>query len=134
MGFRVVGVFFLAAPLLLGLPGGTVPAEPRYDPATPVDMTTVVVDVREVPAGNPLAGWHITVRASANDTIDVYLGPSEFLRDCQITFAKDDRVHVLGSKVKFGTATMILARQVSRDSSTLYLRDARGVPYWTVKN
>ena len=139
MGFRTVVVFFLVAPLLLGLTassGQTAQAEPepRYDSATTVDMMTVVADVREVPRGNPLSGSHLMVRLDsakeASETIDIYLGPANSLKDFEVTFAKGNRVQVIGSKVKYGGAPVVLARQVRRESTTLYLRDENGTPYW----
>ena len=139
MGLRIVVVFFLVAPLLLGLTassGQTAQAEPepRYDSATTVDMMMVVADLREVPRGSALPGTHLIVRPESakenSETIDVYLGPANYLKDFEVTFAKGDRVQVVGSKVKYGGAAVILARQVRRDSTTLYLRDEHGIPYW----
>ena len=139
MGLRSIVVFFLVAPVLLGLTassGQTAQAEPepRYDSATTVDMMTVVADVREVPRGNPLSGSHLMVRLDSaketSETIDVYLGPANYLKDFEVTFAKGNRVQVIGSKVKYGGAPVVLARQVRRESTTLYLRDENGTPYW----
>ena len=139
MGWRTVIVFFLVAPLLPGLTassGQTAKAEPepRYDSATAVDMMTVVADLREVPRGSLLTGSHLIVRPESaretSETIDVYLGPAAYLKDFEVTYAKGDRVQVIGSKVKYGGASIILARQVRRDSTTIYLRDEHGTPYW----
>jgi hypothetical protein len=125
--------------LLLGLAASSdqtaqAEPEPRYDSATTVDMMTVVADVREVPRGNPLSGSHLMVRLDSaketSETIDVYLGPANYLKDFEVTFAKGDRVQVIGSKVKYGGAPVVLARQVRRESTTLYLRDENGTPYW----
>jgi hypothetical protein len=97
-------------------------------------MMTVVADLRVVPRGSPLSGSHLIVRPESakenSETIDVYLGPADFLKDFEVTFAKGDRVQVIGSKVKYGGAPVVLARQVRRDSTTLYLRDEHGTPYW----
>jgi len=108
--------------------------EPRYDASSPFDTMTVVVEQREVPRGNPLNGIHLTVRLESakenSETIDVYLGPAAYLKDFDVTFEKGDRVQVTGSKVKYAGAPLVLARQVRRDSTTIYLRDEHGVPYW----
>src|ERR1039458_3077052 len=99
MGFRIVVVFSLVAPLLLGLAassGQTAQAEPepRYDSATTVDLMTVVADLREVPRGSPLSGSHLIVRPESakenSETIDVYLGPADFLKDFEVAFGKGD--------------------------------------------
>ena len=104
--------------------------EPRYDAATVIDVDATVMDVREVPRNNPLGGVHLTVKIES-ETIDVYLGPADYLKEFEITFAKGDKIELIGSKVKFDGARIVLARQVRREETTLYLRDAKGKPHWT---
>jgi len=139
MGLRALVVFFLVAPLLLGFTGPSgqtaqTDPEPRYDSTTSVDIMTIVAEQREVARGNPLSGIHLIVRLESakedSETIDVFLGPTSYIKDFDVAFAKGDRVQVIGSKVKFGGSSVILARQVRRDSTTIYLRDEHGVPYW----
>jgi len=103
--------------------------EPRYDLSKVIDVDATVIDIREVPRNNPLTGLHLAVKIES-DTIDVFLGPVDFLKDFEITFAKGDKLEIIGSKVKFGGAHIVLARQVRRDETTLYLRDAKGRPHW----
>ncbi|HVP46862.1 MAG TPA: hypothetical protein VMT32_09770 [Bryobacteraceae bacterium] len=103
--------------------------EPRYDVATVIDVDATVIDTRVVPQSSPLSGVHLSVKIES-ETIDVYLGPVEFLKDFDITFAKGDKIELIGSKVKFDGARIVLARQVRRDETTLYLRDAKGKPHW----
>jgi len=141
MGLHKVFVFCVLALSLAGLAvlwgqtsGQATPAEPepRYDTTSQFDTMTVVAEQREV--GTPLNGIHILVRLDTakenSDTLDVYLGPTAFVKDFEVTFEKGDRVQVTGSKVKYGGNPLILARQVRRDSTTLYLRDEHGTPYW----
>jgi hypothetical protein len=104
--------------------------DPRYDLSKVIDVDATVIDTREVPGNNPLSGLHLAVKIES-DTVDVFLGPVDFLRDFAITFAKGDKLEIIGSKVKFGGAHLVLARQVRRDETTLYLRDAKGKPHWT---
>ena len=104
--------------------------DPRYDVAKVIDVDATVMDLREVPRNNPLSGLHLTVKIES-DTMDVFLGPVDFLKSFEITFAKGDKLEIIGSKVKFGGAHIVLARQVRRDETTLYLRDAKGKPHWT---
>ena len=47
------------------------------------------------------------------------------------TFAKGDQIEVVGSRVKFGDADVLLAREVQKDGKTLVLRDANGIPKWS---
>ena len=104
--------------------------DPRYYVATVIDVDATVMDLRQVPRNNPLSGLHLTVKIES-DTIDVFLGPVDFLKEFEITFVKGDKLEIIGSKVKFGGAHIVLARQVRRDETTLYLRDAKGKPHWT---
>lgn len=104
--------------------------DPRYDVSKVIDVDATVIDIREVPRNNPLSGLHLTVKIES-DTVDVFLGPVDFLKTFEITFAKGDKLEIIGSKIKFGGAHIVLARQVRRDETTLYLRDAKGKPHWT---
>ena len=110
------------------------PAEPRYDTATVVDVSMVVVETREVAKGNPFAGTHLMVRPESSrqdsEAQDVYLAPSEFIKQFNLTFHAGDRIEVIGSKVKMGTTQMILARELRRSDTTLIIRDQKGDPVW----
>ena len=106
--------------------------DPRYEVATVIDVDATVMDLREVPRNNPMSGLHLTVKIES-ETVDVYLGPADYLKDFEITFAKGDKLEIIGSKVKFGGVHIVLARQVRRDETTLYLRDAKGKPHWTAQ-
>ena len=140
MGVRFLVVFLILAPLLLMAQTGAsgslsqVELEPRYETAATVDIIVIVVDQKQVAKGSPLNGSHLIVKPetakSENDCIDVYLGPADYLKDFEVRFSKGDRLQVVGAKVKFGGGTMVLAREVRRDTTTLYLRDAKGAPYW----
>jgi hypothetical protein len=104
--------------------------DPRYEVATVIDVDATVMDLREVSRNNPLSGLHLTVKIES-DTMDVFLGPVDFLKEFEITFAKGDKLEIIGSKVKFAGTHVVLTRQVRRDETNLYLRDTKGKPYWT---
>ncbi|HEY3838007.1 MAG TPA: hypothetical protein VGL72_15605 [Bryobacteraceae bacterium] len=113
-------------------PTGTVARQDlKYDTAAVIDFGAVVVEVREVPKDNPLSGVNLVVRTDSDATFHVYVAPVEFIKTFEITFRKGDNVHVIGSKVKFEGETVVLGREVRKDSSTLYLRGRNGAPYWT---
>ena len=103
--------------------------EPGYDSATLVDIKATVADVREVSKDQPLSGVHLTLK-SDSQTMDVYVGPAEFVKFFDMNFAKGDRVHVIGSKVDFEGSTVILASEVSIGTVTLLCRDKDGSPLW----
>jgi hypothetical protein len=125
MAFQIVVVLLT----LLAAVTKTEP-EPRYDPATVVDLMVVVTEVRAAAGENGLDGVRLIVRTEANTNIDVYLGPSSFLKEFEITFAKGDRIQIIGSKIKLAGSFIVLAREVRKDSTTLYLRGRNGEPYW----
>jgi len=90
----------------------------------------VVTEVRAASQENGLDGVRLLVRTEADANLEVYLGPARFLKDFDITFAKGDRLQIIGSKIKVAGNFIVLAREVHKDSSTLYLRGHSGEPYW----
>lgn len=103
--------------------------EPKYDTATVIDVNATVSAVREVPKGNPMAGLHLTVQAGS-ESLDVYVGPSEFVKIFDVKFSKGDSLHLIGSKVTFQDAVVVLARDITMGTVTLSLRDNNGEPLW----
>jgi hypothetical protein len=102
---------------------------PAYDTAKVIDVQAKVTEVREVPKGNPMDGLHLMLQ-SGSETLDVYVGPMEFVTVFAVPFAKGDQVHVIGSKVTFEGSTVVLAREVSLGTVTLLCRDKEGEPLW----
>jgi len=102
---------------------------PSYDTATVIDIQAKVSAVREVPKGNPMDGLHLMVQ-SGSESLDVYVGPPEFVKVFEVKFTKGDQVHVIGSKVNFEGSTIVLAREVSIGTVTLLCRDKDGEPLW----
>jgi hypothetical protein len=140
MRFSTSIAFLCVAPLLMALaaPSNQKDAaasdEPRYDSSSNFDAMMVVTDVKEVPEGSTLNGMHLIVRPESSksnaETTDVYLAPDEYLKDFNCHFTKGDRLQVKGSKIKFNGSQVVLAREVRLESTTVYLRDDHGVPYW----
>lgn len=134
--FRVrFGGFWLLL-LSLILPQASTAANPepapRYDSTTVINVMAIVTEVREVPRDSALSGIHVTAR-SDNGLLDIYLCPADFLKEFDFTLHRGDRIQVIGSKVKFGTSTVVLAREVRRDARTVYLRDRQGSPNWVTR-
>jgi hypothetical protein len=105
------------------------PLDPAYDVATVVDFTAAVMEVREVPKDQAMAGLHVMVK-SETKTLDIHVGPSEFVKVFDVAFAKGDEIRVVGSKVEFEGSTVVLAREVTIGSVTLLCRDKDGSPLW----
>ena len=105
------------------------PIDPSYNTATVVDLTAKVTEVREVSKDQPLAGVHLILQ-QASQTLDIYVGPAEFVKVFDVKFAKGDEIRVIGSKVDFDGSTVVLAREVSLGTVTLVCRDKDGSPLW----
>lgn len=104
--------------------------EPTYDPDTMIDVLAIVTDSREVARGNPLPGVHLIMKESSA-TLDVHLGPKDFVKQFDITFAKGDEVQVIGSRVKMADGShVILAQEVRKGEATIYCRRKKGEPNW----
>jgi hypothetical protein len=131
MSFRGVLLSIALAAAGLVAPGQTAKPqqEPRYDPATIIDVLATVTDLREVPRGSPLAGVHLTVKTD-KEAFDAYVAPADFLKEMAVSFVKGDRIQIVGSKVKFGDGPVVLVREVRKQNLTLYLRDQKGTPNW----
>ena len=103
--------------------------EPAYNPATVVTMEGTVTGVRQVSAGSPLAGVHLTLK-SKTGPVDVYVGPSDFLKFLKATFPIGDQIQIIGSKVKLENADVILARQADDGYELITLRESNGAAEW----
>jgi hypothetical protein len=109
-------------------------AEVRYDTATVVDFKATITGIREVAKTDPLDGLYLTVKAETGtfkiETLDVYVGPADFVKAFEISFAKGDKIQVIGSKVKFDGVDLVLAREVSKQQTTHIMRGKNGEPFW----
>jgi len=103
--------------------------EPKYDPGKMIDTQVTVIQVLHGGENWPNS-VRLIARTEADRRVNIYLGPASFLRGFEVKFEKGDRIHVVGSQVEFGGGTIVLAREVTKDQATLYLRDRQGNPYW----
>jgi hypothetical protein len=103
--------------------------EPAYNPATVVTMEGTVTSVHQVSAGSPLAGLHLTLK-SKTGPVDVYVGPAEFLKFLKATFPIGDQIQIVGSRVKFENADVILAQKADDGIQLVTLRESNGATEW----
>jgi uncharacterized protein YdeI (BOF family) len=100
---------------------------PKYDPTKEVKIKGVVEDVHEVPG--QWEGTHLVVK-TASGTMLVHLGPSDFLKEMDTSFKKDDQVEITGSMAPNTTEEEILVREITVGNNTVVLRDGKGIPIW----
>jgi len=99
-----------------------------YDPATEMTLKGTVEAVTQ-PTRGQMMGTHLTVKAG-DETQEIMLGPTRFIKSKDFSFAKGDSVEVTGSKVTMGGTGYVIAREVIKDGKTLTLRDKSGTPQW----
>lgn len=112
---------------------------PRYDTSTVVTIKGTVQEVLEATMRSGRmsrmssmghTGLHLIVKTD-KETATVLAGPSWFAKDKGFSFAKDDKVEVTGSRVKYNGTEAIIAREIKKDGKTLTLRNENGVPKWS---
>jgi hypothetical protein len=111
-------------------PSGPPTAAPGYDTSKEVTLRGSVEAVSQISGRRGWSGTHVTLKTE-KETIDVHVGPSWYLTQKQIRFAKGDQIEVTGSRVGFGNTDALIAREVRRGEQTLTLRDAQGIPLWS---
>jgi hypothetical protein len=124
--------FVLAAalPVMAAPPSVSAAAAPAYNASLESHFTGVITGVRGV-ADGPFAGVHLTVQnKSKNETADVFLAPSAFLKIFRTNFPVGAAIQVTGSPVKMGEAQTVLAREVTEGDTSITLRDFGGEPVW----
>jgi len=63
-------------------------------------------------------------------TVEVHLATTKFVKSYDLTFAKGDKVEVVGTKVVFEGVETIFAREIKRGDDTFVFRDRDGKPIW----
>jgi len=100
---------------------------PAYDRSTETKFTGKIAEIRETPKDQALGGIHITVTGK---DMDIYVGPTDFVKIFGADLKVGEEVEVLASKVKFDGNEILLAREIRMGHVTLILRDDTGWPNW----
>ena len=124
----IILALFLVGALAVGFGFGK-NSGPVYNPATVIRVSGIVTEVQNVAPGNPLPGWHLTVK-NEEGTFHAYIGPGEFLKMLRTSFANGDHVKFVGSKISVGDTQVILVREITRKDVTITLREDDGAPVW----
>ncbi len=105
----------------------------RYDPKLEAAVRGTIGDVQETTGmRGAWNGTHLVLKTDTGD-VSVHLGPASFIAEKQFSLAKGDTVEVLGSKITMGGEEVIVAREITKGDKTLVLRDAHGIPKWSVR-
>jgi hypothetical protein len=102
---------------------------PKYDLRTETKMKGAVEEIKLPPKGNEKDIVHLLMK-NGEEIVDLYFCPKSFMDDMGVSFSKGDELAFTGSKVKYGGADLILAREVVKGTETLVLRDEKGNPVW----
>lgn len=113
---------------------------PFYNPATEVTINGTVDEVHEMlptrAAGNACryphrwTGTHLTLKTDAG-MLAVHVGPSDYLASKNFGIAKGDTLTILGSKVQYQGSDFLIAKEITKGSQVLKLRNSSGFPMWT---
>jgi hypothetical protein len=127
----------LALPLLvLGLAAATAAAQSaggasgQYDPTAEVSYSGIVTAVIPVVGADGTVGVHFNLKTSTGTIVKVEVGPAMFIGMNDFSFLMDDLIAVQGAWVSHDGDLALWARQVSKGSKTLVLRNADGMPRW----
>src|SRR5512146_578995 len=121
---------YAALIVLVLLQAALAQSTPKYDAATETKLRGTIDEVKQITTAKGDPAIHLMVKSTGADLVEIYLCPNAFLQEMQMAFAKGDQVEVTGSKVKVGEAQVILAKEVTKGSDTLILRDRKGAPAW----
>jgi len=128
-----IAIFFLiqAAPLLRAqYRSNSGRTSPMYDPATETTVSGVVEEVQEVSGTRGWHGIHLQLK-TADEVLDVHIGPSWFLAQKKFEISKGDQVEVTGSKLRLDNVDTLIARTIKKGDSELTLRNRQGIPAWS---
>lgn len=105
-------------------------AQRNYNPATVVTVEGRVDKVlySQAVKGRSDRGIHLAISVGS-EKMEVHLGPASFVEG-KMTFAGGDAVKVEGSKLTSPGKSVIIAKRVSKGTSTLTLRNDDGTPLW----
>jgi DNA/RNA endonuclease YhcR with UshA esterase domain len=102
----------------------------NYNPQTEVTVKGTVEEVQQLQGRNAWMGTHLLLKTDSG-TMDVHVGPADYIAKNQFSFAKGDAIEVVGSKVTIQDKDALLAREIVKDGKTLVLRNAQGIPEWS---
>lgn len=128
---HLVFLVLLLTLLLVAASAASKTPKVKYDPATETRIGGTIEDVTEFECPvSGTVGYHIALKTDTG-LVTVHVAASKFMKDYEITFAKGQRIEVVGSKVKLESGEeAVLAREIKREQNTYAFRDKQGHPLW----
>ncbi len=103
---------------------------PMYDPKTEVTLSGTVDNVLQPNCMGKQNGVHLLLK-SESESVEVCVGPASYVQQKGFSFVKGDKLEIVGSRTKVAGKDVLIARQITKESQILTLRDAQGVPAWS---
>lgn len=103
---------------------------PRYNTATEVSLQGTVTKVETHMGRMGWNGTHLVVSFDA-ETLDVHVGPSNYLAQQAFSVAVGEQIQVTGSRTKFEGSDVLIAREIKKGDQVLTLRNSAGIPVWS---
>ena len=125
-----IAVVLACSSMALGQGRGPGKGMSNYDPKTEVTVKGTVEEVQQQQGKHGWMGTHLLLKTNSG-SLDVHVGPSEYISENHFSFAKGDEIEVTGSKVVMQNKDTLLAREIMKDGKTLTLRNAQGIPAWS---
>jgi hypothetical protein len=91
--------------------------------------TEVTLDGSTLYVADGPSGVYAIMKDGLNE-IEVFLAPSEVLEKKGVHLQTGDSIRVVGSRVTWNGAEVIVAREVTQKGKTTILRDKDGTPRW----
>lgn len=132
---RTLLILIFGALVVVAAPGQTQKKNgesdvPRYDPSKEVTVKGTVLEVKDYQC--PISGGmgaHLVLQ-TGEGPVEVHLALASFLTEYQITFAKGDKLEIVGNRVTFHDMPAMLVRKITRNESEYFFRDTKGRPLW----
>jgi hypothetical protein len=103
----------------------------NYNATAETTLTGTIDDISTMGAGGgAMAGVHLMVNTPSGLT-EVRVGPTWYVSSKNMAFAKGDALTIVGSHATVAGKSVVIAREITKGSQTLTLRDAKGFPLWS---
>lgn len=102
-----------------------------YDPANSEEIDGEVLTVNKINSRRSQGyGVHLLIK-SADETVEVHLGPEWYLEEQNFSVEPGDRLEVKGSRITFSGMPTIVAAEIKKADRVVTLRDTNGIPMWS---